>query len=194
MDNQTNEEKKNPEVKEEHHEKHNHDKKFNKRDEIKELNDKIEVLSNEVLRSKAELINYRKRKDEEVSNMLKYASSDLIANLLTVNDNFERALNVNEEILAPDTKSFLSGFKMIYTSLNEILKNNGVEEINPVGEQFDSTKENCLFTESDPTKEDETVLEVLTKGYTYNGKILRCATVKVNKIENNNEKGDNINE
>ncbi len=160
-------------------------KKSSKNDEllkqIEDLTSKNKALEEEVLRSKADLINYRKRKDDEVSNLLKYANADLINQILLITDNFERALQIKTE--NEKEQSFLSGFSIIYKSLKEILESNEVKEINCLHEKFDSKLENCLFTESNDDYEDDVVLEVLQKGYTYKDKILRCASVKVNKKE-----------
>ena len=100
------------------------EKKKNKKDkqkEIEELNLKIKSLEEEVLRSKADLINYRKRKDEETSNLLKYGNSDILLQIVNVLDDFDRALNVKEENLTPEVKNFLVGFKLIDKSLKDIL-------------------------------------------------------------------------
>ena len=85
---------------------------------------------------------------------------------------------------------------MINASLKEVLEANGIKEMNALNEKFDSKLHNCLFTENNNDFEDDIILEVITKGYTYEGKVLRCATVKVNKIENinENEKENDINE
>lgn len=151
-------------------------KKMKKSDEIKELQD-------EVLRAKADLINYRKRKDEEVSNLLKYANSDLILSLLPVVDNFERAIALDDSNLTDELSNFLVGFKMIYANFKEILEANNIKEIMCFKEKFDSKMHNCVLTDNDPNYEDGIITEVLLKGYTYNDKILRCPSVKVNKIE-----------
>ena len=92
------------------------EKKKNKKEnktKIEELNLKIKSLEEEVLRSKADLINYRKRKDEETSNLLKYGNSDILLQIVNVLDDFDRALNVKEESLTPEVKNFLVGFKLI---------------------------------------------------------------------------------
>lgn len=168
------------------------EKKDKKDSEILELKEMIESLKEDALRSKAELINYRKRKDEEVSNYLKYASSDLILSLLPVLDNFERAISLDDSALDDEVSKFLSGFKMIYTSLKETLTSYGVKEIDCLHQKFDSKYENCLFTDSDPNYPNDVVLDVLLKGYTYNDKILRCASVKVNSIGEKNDNNLNI--
>ena len=148
------------------------EKKKNKKDkqkEIEELNLKIKSLEEEVLRSKADLINYRKRKDEETSNLLKYGYSDILLQIVNVFDDFDRALNVKEE------------------SLKDILTSYNVKEIERLGEKFDPNMEQSLCSKSDSSKEDEEVLEILTKGYTYYDRVLRYASVMINKKENKEE-------
>ncbi len=149
----------------------------------KELEDRINELEQEVLRAKADLINYRKRKDDEVSEFYKYANSDLIYELLPVLDNFERAIKIDDNDLNDELSQFLSGFKMIYAALKELLEQQGLKEINALGEKFDSKYHDCLFTDKDTNYDDEVILDVLLKGYMYKDKLLRCASVKVNKLE-----------
>lgn len=159
-------------------------KEHNKVVELEEENKK---LQEEVLRAKADLINYRKRKDEEVSSYLKYANSDLIYELLPVLDNFERAIKLDDNNLSDEVSKFLSGMKMIYAALRELLEKEGLKEIEALGTKFDANYHDCLFTDNDPEYEDEIVLDVLQKGYMYKDKVIRCAKVKVNKLEENKE-------
>ena len=180
------------------------DKKSKKYEEqIKFLEEKINLLEeqkkeleNESLKSKAELVNYRKRKDEETQNMLKYANEDLLKELLPVMDNFERAINLDDDNLDDELSKFLSGFKLIYNHMQGILEKFGVKEVSCLGKIFDANFETSVFMDSDPNYDDEVVLDVLQKGYTYNDKLLRSASVKINKIENNNldKEGNDINE
>lgn len=157
-------------------------KKDNSKDLVN-LANKIKELEEETLRAKADLINYRKRKDEEVSNLLKYANAELFIELLPVMDNFERAMALDEKGLSEEVSKFLSGFKLIYNNMKELLNKNGIKEIECLGKKFDANYETSVFTDSNPNYEDEVVLEVLQKGYTYNDKLLRSATVKINKVE-----------
>ena len=149
----------------------------------KELEEKIKSLEEEVLRSKADLINYRKRKDEEVSMLLKYANGEFINSILPILDNFDRAMPKDESKLSEEVKNFLKGFELTRKSFIEILLANGVKEIDCLGKTFDAKYCNCIYTETNPNIEDDIVTEVFTKGYTYYDKVLRCASVKVNKIE-----------
>ena len=113
--------------------------------------------------------------------MLKYANQDLILELLPVVDNFERAMALankeNEEL-----KKFLDGFNMLYMSIIDIFKKFGVEEINEVEVPFDPMIHEALLVEENKDKENDTILEILLKGYKLKGRVIRPAQVKVNKI------------
>lgn len=138
-------------------------------------------LISKVKLAQAELINYRKRKDEETQSMLKFANQDLILEIIQVVDNFERAIKLDDNDLTDDISKFLAGFKMMYASLTETLKRFGVEEINRVGQIFDPAQEQALLTDSVEELEDEAVIEVLLKGYKLHGRVIRPASVKINQ-------------
>ncbi len=149
-------------------------------DQIKQLQSDNQALVDKVKLTQAELVNYRKRKDEETANMLKFANQDLITELINVVDNFERAIKLDDNDLTDELSKFLDGFKMMYANLMEILKKFGVEEINRVGEVFDPSQEQALMTDSIEEMDDDVVTEVLLKGYKLNGRVIRPASVKVN--------------
>ena len=154
-----------------------------KEDELKKLNDTIIELNNRLKYSQAEMINYRKRKDEETANMLKYANQDLILELIGIADNFERAIKLDDNNLDDSLSKFLAGFKMIYSHLMETLKKFGVEEIETVGKVFDPSCHEALMVVNNIEKPDDTVVECLLKGYTLKGKVIRAAKVIVNKLD-----------
>lgn len=143
----------------------------------KEINDLIE----KVKLAQAELINYRKRKDEEVLVFKKYCNQDIITDLIPVIDNFERAIQMDDNDLTDELSKFLAGFKMMYASLMEILKNYGVEEISRQGEVFDSKLEEALMTDNLDEYDEDIVTEVLLKGYKLRDRVIRPASVKINK-------------
>ena len=175
-------------------------KKKNK--EIEALQDSIAKLTadNQALLSKlqysqAELINYRKRKEEETIQRLKYANQDIIQEMIPILDNFERAIKLDDNDLTDELSKFLQGFKMMYASLSDVLKKYGVEEIECLHQPFDPMKMEALMMDSDPNFANDEVIEVLLKGYTLKGRIIRPASVKVNKIEENeNNEGEDKNE
>lgn len=156
--------------------------------EIDVLNKKIEelTLQNKALEEKilykdAELINYRKRKDDEVSSMLKYSNADIVLQILTIVDDMERAISLDDNVLDDEVSKFLSGFKMIYSRLLKILDDFEVKEIEAFGKEFDPTYHQAVFTAKDETKDSNVVLEVLQKGYIYKDKVIRPAMVKVSE-------------
>ena len=148
--------------------------------EIDNLNNKLKELEEKVLRMSAENINYRRRKDDEVSRMLKYSNEDIVLEILPVVDNFERALNSCDENSEFD--KFISGFKMIYASLINILTKYEVTEIDALDKVFDPNYHEGVLTECDKDKEDGVVLEVLLKGYMLKDKVIRPSMVKINEL------------
>ena len=149
--------------------------------EIQTLTEENKALVEKVKLSQAELINYRRRKEEENANNLKYANKDLIMELIPLVDNFERAIKLDDNDLTDELSKFLAGFKMMYASLTDILKNFGVEEINRAGEVFDPNLEQALMIENNSEIEDDIVIEVLLKGYKLKDRVIRPASVKINK-------------
>lgn len=161
--------------------KNKKDKKDKHKERIKELEEKIKMLEEQNLRTNAELINYRKRKDEEISRMLKYSSEDIIREILPIVDNFERAISMDDDNLEDEVSKFLSGFKMIYCKLVSILEKNGVKAIDGGNKPFDPTYHQAVMTEQREGVEAGMVIEVLQKGYLLKDKVIRPAMVKVSE-------------
>lgn len=146
---------------------------------IEALNNYIKELEERVLREKAELVNYRKRKDEEVSGIIKYANEELIKELLPIVDTFERAIKLDDNDLTDELSKFLSGFKMIYTSIINLFNKYEVKEVNGTSTAFDPTYHQAVLTEKLDDVEPGIVIEVLQKGYIYKDRVIRPAMVKV---------------
>ena len=149
-------------------------------EEINTLTDQNKGLEEKVKIAQAELINYRRRKDEETEGLLKYANTGIITEILPIIDAFEKV--INNDNVSDELKNYLVGFKIIYKNLCDILKKYGVEEINRVGQTFDPNLEQALLVENDSTKEDDIVLEVLLKGYKLKDRVIRPASVKINQL------------
>ena len=149
-------------------------------EEILVLKNNIENLEKKVQLAQAELINYRKRKDEETSNMLKFANMDLILDLLPVIDNFERALAVTTDA---SFDKYNEGYKLIYNHIVETLKKFGVCEIEALDKEFDPSLHEAVMIGKEEDKPNDVVLEVFSKGYTLKGRVIRPSKVKVNNIE-----------
>lgn len=149
-------------------------KTVKKKDEVKELNDKVIRLS-------AEIQNILRRHGEEKERMLKYEGEDFIKKLLPIVDNFERAIALDDDVLDDEVSKFLSGFKMMYADIINMLKAYEVVEINAMRQEFDPNLMEAVVTEKIIEEEPNIVLEVFQKGYTYKDKLLRPAMVKVNE-------------
>lgn len=162
------------------------DKKLFKKDnklvvQIEELKKKNEELLNKVLYSQAEFANYKKRRELETSNMLKYSNLDIVNELLPIVDNFERAIKLDDSNLSDELSKFLSGFKMIYSHLIELLKKFEVSEIDCLNKEFDHNVCQALMTCKVEGVEPGIVVEVLQKGYMLKDKMVRPALVKVSE-------------
>ncbi len=156
-------------------------KKEKPNEEVINLMEELATEKEKNLRIQAELINYKKRKEDEVANLFKYASEDIVCSLLPVIDNFERAIKLDDNDLTDEISKFLSGFKMIYSNFIEILNNNEIKEIDASGMEFDPNFHQAVLTEKAENKPAGVVLEVLQKGYLYKDRVIRPAMVKVNE-------------
>ena len=183
----------------EHNHEHNHNHEHAKEEikkeqqvevktEVKEevnsnniLEDKVKKLEEALLRNQAELMNYKRRKDEEVSRMLKYSEEDIIREFLPILDNFERAIKMDDDNLDDEVSKFLEGFKMVYTQIKNMLDKFEVKEIEAFGKEFDPTYHQAVMKESNPDKQSGIVLEVFQKGYMYKDRVIRPSMVKVNE-------------
>jgi molecular chaperone GrpE len=128
-------------------------------------------------RQKAELENYRKRMVREQTRIIEQANRSIIASLLPVIDNLELALGSCEDRDDPLAR----GVRMVHEQLMALLKQEGLEEINPHGHRFDPEVCEAVMAVVSDDHEDETVVEVHQKGYKYKGNLLRPARATVSK-------------
>jgi molecular chaperone GrpE len=143
--------------------------------ESDKVNQQIEDLNNKLMRLQADFINYKNRVEREKKNIYSYALEDIFSQLLPVLDNFERALNSMEK-----DNSYYEGVKMIYDQMLDVLKKNGLKEIDCLDKPFDPNFHHAVISE-DSDKEEGTILEVFQKGYMLNDKVIRPSMVKVAK-------------
>ncbi len=143
--------------------------------------EKIKALEDALLRRDADMVNYRKRKDEEVSKKLEYANEDLIIEILPIVDNFERAISLDDDNLTDELSKFLQGFKMIYCHLVDILNKYDVKAIDGINKPFDPKYHQAVMTEEVDGMKSGYVVEVMQKGYVFKDRVIRPAMVKVSK-------------
>jgi len=130
-------------------------------------------------RAKADFQNFKKEVDKDKARISDMTKEELLFDILPVMDSFNLAF-ANKEAWEGVDKNWRNGVEYIYSQLKTALEQNKVEEINPIGEEFDPLKHNSVeVTETEDEKKDNTVAEVVQMGYSLNGKIIRPARVKV---------------
>ncbi len=151
------------------------------KEEVEKMKASLKEADEKVLRANAELINYRKRKDEEVGKLLKYSNEEIVKELLPIVDNFERAIAMDDTNLDDQLSKFLEGFKMIYSHLVSALNKYEVKAIDGYNKPFDPTYHQAVMTAKVEGVEPGMVVEVLQKGYLLKDKVIRPAMVKVSE-------------
>ena len=171
-DSTTDKEVEQPEVKKEKKNKH--------KEKIEQLEKQNAELKDKLLRNAAELENFKRRTNEELIKDRKYASCDLVNDLVSILANLDKCVNMETD--EPLLKNFLIGFKMIDKQLFDRLYQDGLEDIKAeVGMAFDPNIHHAIETTEDETKESNVITEVVQKGYKYKDRIIKPAMVKVNK-------------
>lgn len=148
--------------------------------EIEKLQQELVEIKEQSLRVAAEAQNQRRRAERDVENAHKFALEKFAGALLVVADNLERSVDAadrsNETI-----KPLLDGVELTYKGLIDTLEKFQVAQLNPVGEPFDPQLHQAITMLDNPDTEPNTVLHVMQKGYTLNGRLLRPAMVVVSK-------------
>ena len=148
-------------------------------DKVKKLEAELEEWKNSYTRKLAEFQNFTKRKENEVAEMRKYASEGIIVKLLDNIDNLERAVDASKE--SQNFDSLIEGVNMILNNLKNLLTEEGVEEIEAAGKEYDPYEHKAMITENKEELDDNVVVQVFQKGYKMKGKVVRPAMVTVNK-------------
>ena len=148
-------------------------------DKIKKLEAELQEWKNSYTRKLAEFQNFTKRKENEVAEMRKYASEKIVVKLLDNIDNLERAVDASKE--SQNFDSLIEGVNMILNNLKNLLTEEGVEEIEAAGKEYDPYEHKAMITENKEELDDNVVVQVFQKGYKMKGKVVRPAMVTVNK-------------
>lgn len=130
------------------------------------------------LRACADFENYKKRVEKEKADIRDFANEKLIVEVLSVMDNFERALEHADE---KSLDSLKQGVKLTVDQIYTLLKKYGLQEIKSVGEKFDPALHHAISHEESEGATSGTVLKEFQKGYFLRGRLLRPAMVAVVK-------------
>jgi len=150
---------------------------------LKKLLDEERAKSAEYLdswqRARADMSNYKKRADKEKDEFGKFANSMLIARLLPVLDDFDRAFQTIPDNLRELT--WIQGVMLIARKMTAVLEAEGLKPIEALNQPFDPNIHEAVIHEETTQHEDGTVIAELQKGYKLNDRILRPTMVKVAK-------------
>ena len=131
------------------------------------------------MRLQADFANFKKRTAGEKLQISEVVKMEVLQNVLPVVDNFERALQVPQDKLTDELKSFVDGYEMIYKQLMTVLEKEGVVKIDAVGKPFDPNYHQAVMRVASDEYDNDVVVEVLQEGYLLGDKTLRPAMVKV---------------
>ena len=165
-------------------------------EEIKEEVENVEKEENELEKIKAELEEYKKayaikmadfqnfskRKEKELQDFKEYAAKDIILKVL---ENLERAQRATND--TNNMEALIEGLNMSVNNFKEMLKHEGVEEIEAQDKIYDANEHHAITTISDKEKANNTVVFVSQKGYKLKGRVIRPSMVVINKIEEENK-------
>ncbi len=158
------------------------------RDQLEELRDLLEEEKREkeryqerVVRLQADFNNYKKRMIRERDRVREQALRELMTSLLPVLDNLDRALEVTKAEIEEerDDSDLALGVEMVQRQLMELLKDRGLEEIKALDQQFDPLYHEAVEQVESEDIDEDTVIEVLQKGYLYQGEVIRPSMVRV---------------
>ena len=146
----------------------------------------------EVLRLHADMQNIRRRAEQDVEKAHKYGQEKLVSELLPVIDNLERALQAAEDRDSDVVSALRQGVELTLKSFVDCLRKFNVEALDPVGEPFDPQFHQAIGMLESNTAEPDTVMTVMQKGYTLNGRVLRPAMVMVARAPTGDTDGINV--
>jgi len=150
-------------------------------DRLAEAEEKMAAHQSEVLRLHADMQNIRRRAEQDVERAHKYGQEKLVSELLPVIDNLERALQAAADKDDELVTALKQGVELTLKSFTNCLQKFNVSALDPVGEPFNPEFHQAMGMMESDTAEPDSVVAVMQKGYTLNGRVLRPAMVMVAK-------------
>ena len=151
---------------------------------VEALEEQVSELKDQLLRSVAELDNYRKRAEREKEQLRKFGIANFAKDLLSAADNLRRAVESGPTELEgadENVKNLIVGVEMTEKELLSAFEKNGVRKIDPIGEKFDYNFHQAMFEVETDKEEPGLVIQVLQPGYAIADRVLRAAMVGVSK-------------
>jgi molecular chaperone GrpE len=147
---------------------------------LEHLQDELATARDAALRAQADAQNARRRADQDVEKARKYALERFSGELLPVVDNLERALE-SASGDSPEIVAMTEGVELTLKSLMDVLGRFNIEQIDPQGEPFDPQFHQAMTMIENADVEPNSVLQVMQKGYTLSGRLIRPAMVLISK-------------
>lgn len=139
------------------------------------LREEFAALREQYLRKLADFENYRKRQEREMVDFRRHANADLVRDLLSVVDNLERAV----EAAGDPGDAVRDGVELVLRQMKDLLARHGVQEVDPEGDPFEPALHEAIQRQESAEVEQNTVVQVLQKGYLLHERLLRPAMVVV---------------
>ena len=160
-------------------------KKLSPTDKLKKTISELEISLNESsekhLRLKAEFDNFRKRKDKETVNLLKYEGQSVIKQFLSVLDDLERLGDATSNNHDSNTEKLIDGIRLIMNKIEKEFSRLDIKPFAKPGDVLDPELHDALMIRNEDGKNENEILEVFEKGYLYKDRVIRHAKVVVNQ-------------
>lgn len=155
------------------------EKKNKYKEKVLELEEELKKQKNEYLKVFAEMENTKKRLHQEAINDRKYASMNVVSELIQPIDMLTKIVNM--EVTNPEVKNYCYGFQMITNQITDIMKNEGLKPIEALNKEFDPKVMQAVEVVTTDSVNENMVVEVMQNGYMYKDRVLKPAMVKVSK-------------
>ena len=146
--------------------------------QLTRLREERDDLYDRLLRKTAEFDNFRKRVDRDRKDQMEWAAADVLSDVVTVLDDFERALKAEAP---PEAAPYRTGVELIHRQLSELVRKRGVTPLDALGSDFDPNLHQAVAYEETPGAREGEVVAEFAKGYKLGDRLLRPALVKVAK-------------
>jgi len=150
-------------------------------EKIASMKQELQQLEDRHLRLKAEFENFRRRKTEEFSKLLLYDGEQAIKGFLPIIDDLERMVEASEIANEKSEESLSDGVKMVSSKIEKYFESLDVKPYANVGDDLNPEIHDAMMTKTDESMDDNVILDVFEKGFTYRDKVIRHAKVIVNK-------------
>jgi len=147
---------------------------------IEELTKQLMNVDEKQLRLKAEFENFRKRKEKEILDLIRYEGKDVVKAMISVVDDLERlyaAVEKNDNL----DQSLKEGMALILSKVEKVFSELDVASFGEAGDLLDSELHDALMVRQEKDKNDNEIIDVFEKGYKYRERVIRHAKVVVNK-------------